>query len=180
MNAREIAQIAVFSALGIAVRLLKHAIAGTLQFMNAPLLATIVAACIGGSTVGALTGVISFLASDAVLGLGPWTLVNSMLAFLIGLVWGRVSPNYSFVIVFTLSFLTVFAYDIISSFALYVLFIGDLRAALFYAFVGLYIPVMGGYLIGVGPLTETVTAALTALLIKKLDKLQLPLLKDER
>ncbi|MEM0344648.1 MAG: hypothetical protein QW189_01880 [Thermofilaceae archaeon] len=178
MRARQAALISVFSALAIAARLLKHALAGTLQFVNIPLIAAMVAAHVGGSLVGALTGVLSFLGSDAVLGLGPWTLVNSSLAGLIGAAWGSIdTKNSSSVRLFVFAFLLVFLYDVVSSFALYVLFIGDARVALLYALVGLFFPVMGGYMVGIGPLTELVTAASVTLLINRINRIELPLLR---
>lgn len=154
---------------------MKHAAVGTLQFVNIPLLTAMVAAHAGGPLVGTLTGALSFIASDAVLGLGPWTLVNSLLASAVGATWGLVNPRSATPLrLFVLAYLLTFAYDVLSSFALYVLFIEDARVALIYALLGLFIPVMGGYVIGIGPLTEFVTAALTALLIDRMSKLQLP------
>lgn len=178
MRARQAALISVFSALAIAARLLKHALAGTLQFVNIPLIAAMVAAHAGSSLVGALTGVLSFLGSDAVLGLGPWTLVNSSLAGLIGAAWGSVDTrNSSSARLFVFAFLLVFLYDVVSSFALYALFISDARVALLYALLGLFVPVMGGYMVGIGPLTELVTAASVTLLIDRINKIGLPLLQ---
>lgn len=178
MRTREAALISVFSALAIAARLLKHAFAGTFQFVNIPLIATMVAAHAGGLLVGALTGLLSFAGSDMVLGLGPWTLVNSLLACIIGVIWGltntrSIGPTR----LFTLAFLLTFFYDVMSSFALYVFFIGDARAALLYALIGLFVPVMGGFMVGVGPLTEIVTATLTTLLIDRINKIGSLLLK---
>lgn len=178
MRAKAVALIAVFSALAIAGRLLKHAIAGALQFVNIPLIAAMVAAHAGGPSVGALTGFFAFIGSDAVLGLGPWTLVNSLLAGVIGAVWGfadtrNVTPPRLFV----LAFLLTFIYDVLSSFALYVLFIGDARVALLYALLGLFVPVMGGFMVGIGPLTELVTAVLVAIIVGRIGRAGLPHLK---
>ncbi|MEM0307649.1 MAG: hypothetical protein QXO64_01765, partial [Thermofilaceae archaeon] len=78
---------------------------------------------------------------------------------------------------FVFAFLLVFLYDVVSSFALYVLFIGDARVALLYALVGLFFPVMGGYMVGIGPLTELVTAASVTLLINRINRIELPLLR---
>lgn len=175
MHAKAIALIAVFSALAIAGRLLKHAVAGTFQFVNIPLIAAMVAAHAGGPLVGALTGFFSFVGSDAVLGLGPWTLVNSLIAGVIGAVWGIADTEGATPLrLFVLAFLLTFFYDVLSSFALYALFIGDARIALLYALLGLFVPVMGGVMVGVGPLTEFVTAALTTVLIDRINKAGLP------
>lgn len=171
MRAREAAFIAVFSAFGIAARLLKHAFAGTFQFVNIPLIAAMVAAHVGGPLVGALTGAFCFVGSDALLGLGPWTLINSLMASVIGAMWGAIDTRSAgFLRVFTLAFLSTFLYDVLSSFALYVLFVNDARVALLYALLGLFIPVMGGFMFGIGPLTEFITASLTALIIDRVNK----------
>jgi len=175
VDARKAALTVTFTAMGVALRLLKHAVAGALQFVNTPLFATFVAAYVGGSVVGGLTGLLTFFVSDAVLGLGPWTLVNSALALLIGSAWGRIDLRGSTAAeVFALSFLTSFAYDVASSFALYVIFFSDPRVALLYALLGLFVPVAGGYLLGVGPITEFTTAALTTLVASKLARQALP------
>jgi len=166
VRAREVALASVFSALGVAARLLKHAVAGGLQFVNLPLVFTFVAACAGGPRAGAVTGALTFLASDAVLGLGPWTAVNSLVSSALGALWGLAGcrgrgPLRTFVE----AYLSTFAYDVVTSLALYIAIGLDARTALAYAIIGLFLPVMGGFMVGVGPLTEFTTAALATLLI---------------
>lgn len=171
MNARTIALTSIFTALGITLRLLKHALAGTIQFMNAPLFSAMVAGYVAGPFSGALTGVLSFTLSDALIMLGPWTPINAVLAGIIGASWGLLKGEYRNSTIFISAFFSEFLYDILSSFALYAVFLKDPLIALVYSLVGLYMPVMGGYLIAVGPITEFVTAGLTTLVVNRLKKL---------
>jgi len=173
VNAKTVALVSLFTALGVAVRLVKHVLIGTLQLLNAPLLAAMVAGYTGGPAAGVLTGIFSFALSDLLLGLGPWTVVDSLLAGAIGGAWGMLRAKYRATVVFVLAFISEFAYDVLSSYFLLLLFVHDPVAALVYSLLGLYLPVMGGYMIGVGPLTEAVTAGLTAALISRVDKLGL-------
>ncbi|MCS7105390.1 MAG: hypothetical protein NZ954_07520 [Thermofilaceae archaeon] len=171
MNARVVALTSVFTALGVVFRLLKHAVVGSFQFFNAPLTVAMVAAYVGGPVVGALSGMLSFVASDVFLGLGLWTPVNASLAGFIGVVWGIVKGHHlGSLALFSFAFLSVFIYDILSSLVLYLFFLGNFWVALVYSFVGLYLPVMGGYMFGIGPLTELVTSGVTTAVIMRLRK----------
>jgi len=171
VNARVVALVSLFTALGIAVRLAKHALVGTLQFLNAPLLAAMVAGYTAGPLAGMLTGILSFALSDLLLGLGPWTVVDSLLAGAIGGAWGLLRAKHRATLIFVLAFISEFMYDVLSSYFLLLMFVRDPVTALIYSLLGLYLPVMGGYMIGVGPLTEAVTAGLTAALISRVDRL---------
>lgn len=171
MNPKTIANISLFTALAVTFRLAKHVLVGTFQLINFPLTFAMVAGYFSGPLAGALTGALSFYLSDFLLGLGPWTLVNSTLAAAIGALWGVIrksrSANLS---LFISAFVSTFVYDVLSSFLLYVLFIREVWYALIYALVGLFLPVMGGYMVGIGPVTETLTAGVTALVISKVRK----------
>lgn len=170
-RARFIALVSVVSAMGVSLRLGKHAVLGSLQFFNAPLFSAMLAGYLGGPSAGLAAGVMVFTITDLVIGLGPWTLVNSILAGLIGAAWGVVRLE-GMAEVFTAAFLSSFAYDVLSSLLLYAAFYYDLWTALLYALVGLYMPVGGGYLVGVGPLTEFVTSGLTAVAVHRLKNLR--------
>ena len=130
-----------------------------------------VAGKLAGASAGALTGFLAFLLSDLIIGLGPWTPVNGMLAGLIGATWSLLKSNDNFPTLFAAAFLSTFAYDILSSFMLYLLFIRSPWLALTYSVVGLFVPVMGGYLVGVGPITETITAGVTATIAVRVKKI---------
>ncbi|MEM1509487.1 MAG: hypothetical protein QW291_07495 [Thermofilaceae archaeon] len=171
MDPKTIANISLFTALAVSFRLLKHVIAGAFQLVNFPLSFAMIAGYFSGSLAGMLTGALSFYLSDLLLGLGPWTLVNSTLAAGIGAVWGvlRKSRSMGWPL-FILAFISTFAYDVLSSFLLYMLFIRETWYALVYALIGLFLPSMGGYMVGVGPITETLTAGVTTLVISRVRK----------
>ncbi len=171
MNPKTIANVSLFTALAVSFRLAKHALVGTFQLLNFPLTFAMVAGYFSGSLAGALTGALSFYLSDFLLGLGPWTLVNSTLAAAIGAAWGVIRKSRpADRSLFISAFISTFAYDVLSSFLLYVLFIREAWYALIYALVGLFLPVMGGYMVGVGPITETLTAGVTTLVISRIRK----------
>lgn len=171
MNPKSIANISLFTALAVSFRLVKHAVAGTFQLVNFPLAFAMVAGYFSGSLAGTLTGALSFYLSDLLLGLGPWTLVNSTLAAGIGAAWGVLRRSRSTGLpLFISAFISTLAYDVLSSFLLYVLFVHETWYALIYALIGLFLPTMGGYMVGVGPITETLTAGVTVLVISRVRK----------
>jgi energy-coupling factor transport system substrate-specific component len=180
VNAKRVALTSTFTALAVALRLAKHALVGPLQFVNFPLSIAMVAAFIGGSWVGAAVGAFSFVASDLLIWLGPWTPVNALLAAAIGWLWGFAARSFrSGITLFVFAYLSAFAYDLLSSVLGYLIYLPSAGSALALALIGLFLPVSGGWLIGVGPVTEFITAALTAAAIEILQRV-LPQLATTR
>ncbi len=161
------AQIGVWSALAVAARMGKHALLGPLQFVNLPLLFTMLAGMLYGSGVGFGVGFLSFLASDSILGLGIWTLIDGGLAGIIGVLWSRLKSRDR-LLLFVLAYSSVFLYDILTSWILYVIFGFSLVEAFIIGFVGLFLPVAGGGAIAIGPTTEATTSLLLSVLAPRL------------
>ena len=171
MNAKQVALISTFTALAVALRMAKHAFVGPFQFVNFPLLTAMIASYVGGSSVGAAVGALSFVASDFLIWLGPWTPINAALAAAIGWLWGFAARSArSGIAVFVFAYLSTFAYDLLSSVLGYLIYLPSAGSALALAIIGLFLPVGGGWLIGVGPITEFITAALTAAAIEILQR----------
>lgn len=168
LGARSVALISVFTALGLALRVAKN-LATSVQFVNFPLLFGFLAASFAGPFAGFLTTSLIYLLSDLLILPGVWTLTNMLLGGLVAAAFGAASQALKgFEYRFALAFLLCFLFDISSSMVLYVLFGIPPLQALVVGLVGLFLPVMGGYLIGVGPLTEFTTAFLSVVLDSKL------------
>lgn len=162
--------ISVFTALGLALRVAKNLIT-PIQFVNIPLLFAFVTAFLAGPPAGFFSAMLIYLLSDLVILPGVWTVVNMLLGGLTAAAFGTLSRMIkAFEYRFTLAFLLCFLFDVVSSALLYMIFGVPLLQAIAIGLVGLFLPVMGGYLIGVGPLTEFTTAFLTAALIEKLSR----------
>ncbi len=161
------AQIGVWSALAVAARVGKHALVGPLQFVNLPLLFTMLAGMLYGSSVGFGVGFLSFLASDSILGLGIWTLIDGVLAGTVGFLWSRLKLGDR-ILLFIFSYLSVFLYDISTSWILYMIFGFSPVEAFIIGFVGLFLPVAGGGAIAIGPTTEATTSLLLSILAPRL------------
>ncbi|MDK2372555.1 MAG: hypothetical protein QI197_04175 [Candidatus Korarchaeota archaeon] len=157
------AQIGVWSALAVAARIGKHVLIGPLQFVNLPLLFTMLAGMLYGSDVGFGVGFLSFLVSDSVIGLGIWTLVDGGLAGAIGAIWARLRIKER-VFIFVVAYLSTFLYDILTSWILYLIFGFPPMEAFILGFVGLFLPVAGGGAIAIGPTTEATTSLLLSIL----------------
>ncbi|HDM24046.1 MAG TPA: hypothetical protein ENG22_03845 [Candidatus Bathyarchaeota archaeon] len=167
MNTREYCFVSVFTSLAIACRVAKN-IVTSLQFVNIPLVFTFSAAILISPAAGALVGFFSMLISDMIIAPGPWTIIDSVLAGLSGLIVGKIFRRTRINIAenkwgsFVVIFLTMFSvYDFMSSFAFYMLFTGNVVSSAVLALLGLFIPVYGGCYIGIGPLTEFTTVSLT-------------------
>lgn len=165
-----VATVSVFTGLAVLFRYVKNAFTAV-QFINFPLAFTIIAGAYFGPFAGLLVGLLSYLLSDLLIMPGLWTLANSTLAALVGGFWGLVGGRVSGGMeLFVLSYLTTFLFDVLSSMALYVAFgVGPLEAFTL-GIVGLFLPVFGGSLIGVGPITEASTALLVCFLSKSVDQ----------
>lgn len=179
MRAKRVALTSTFTALAVALRLAKHMVAGPFQFINFPLSIAMVAAYVGGSWVGAAVGFLSFIASDLLIWLGPWTPINASLAAAIAWLWGFAAGSArSRIVNFVLAYLSTFAYDVLSSVLGYLVYLPSASSALALALLGLFLPVGGGWLIGVGPVTEFFTAALTVAAVEVLRKTPLSWLRQ--
>ncbi len=157
------AQIGVWSALAVAARIGKHVLVGPLQFVNLPLLFTMLAGMLYGSSVGFGVGFLSFLVSDSIIGLGIWTLVDGGLAGAIGAIWARLRIKER-VFIFVIAYLSTFLYDILTSWILYMIFGFPPTEAFVLGFVGLFLPVAGGGAVAIGPTTEATTSLLLSIL----------------
>jgi len=135
----------------VALRLLKHAVAGTFQFVNAPL-AAMVAAYAGGPWAAPPWALSPFSLSDLLIWLGPWTPINALLAAAVGWLWGLAArAARSRIALFVLAYLSTFAYDVLSSVLGYLIYLPGASSALALALVGLFLPAGGGWMVGVGP-----------------------------
>jgi len=153
MENKKLALIAIFISLSVALRVFKNMLT-TLQFINIPLVFTMFSGVMLGCKAGLIVGLFSYTLSDMLILLGPWTIVNSLLAGVIGLCWGMLRKIQDQFLLGLLSFLSIFIFDVFSSVILYIVFGLDVFSAFIYGFLGLFIPVVGGGLVGVGPLTE--------------------------
>lgn len=169
-TSRVTALVSMFTALGVALRVSKNMITN-LQFVNFPLLFAFTAAFLAGPRAGLITGAAIYLFSDLLILPGAWTVTNMLLGGLVAAAFGLASRALRhFEQRFVLAFLLCFVFDVASSALLYAVFGVPLLQAVLVGFVGLFSPVMGGYLIGVGPLTEFTTAILAAVIVSKLER----------
>jgi energy-coupling factor transport system substrate-specific component len=147
----------------IALRIFKHAIIGPIQIINLPAVFTILAGLILGPISGSTVGIISYVSSDFLLGFGPWTIVTSIFMGLIGGIFGliknKISNPYQ---LFILIVVFLFINDIFTSTLLYMLTL-DFFNAFILSLIGLFLPVQGGFMIGIGPITEISSAFLVVI-----------------
>ncbi len=166
----EVSTIALFASLAVLFRYVKNAVTAV-QFVNFPLLFTILSSLFLGSRAGFFVGLLSYTISDLLIFPGIWTIVNSLLAGFMGFLWGLARRRkWSGVELFAWLYLSIFFFDILSSFILYVAIGFKPLDALTWGIVGLFLPVFGGSLIGVGPITELCTSLLTYVLFRELEK----------
>uniref|UniRef100_A0A7C3WU02 ECF transporter S component n=1 Tax=Thermofilum pendens TaxID=2269 RepID=A0A7C3WU02_THEPE len=170
MKSRELALVAVLSALGVSFRVAKNLVT-QLQFVNLPLLFAFVGAYLEGPLAGFLVAALAYTLSDLLILPGVWTLVNAPLGGLAAAAFGLISRRLdSSELRFVAAFLLCFLFDVASSAILYVAFGLPLAVAIATGIVGLFLPVMGGYMVGVGPLTEFATALLSVLVMEKISR----------
>lgn len=167
---KEITLIANLTATAVALRIIKHTIIGPFQFINFPCAFSVIAGIMLGPINGLITGMLTFIVSDIFLGLGPWTFITSTLSGIIGLISGLIwkTKKISKIEVLILSYLLFLIYDITSSFLLYLPFMPPTEAFTI-GIIGLFLPIMGGYLYAVGPITEFSTAMITSIIITKIN-----------
>jgi len=165
LRSRTVATAGMMTSLSIAMRLMKHLAIGATQVINFPFMFTLIASA-ESPLAGLLTGIMSYAVSDVLFGIGPWTAVNSALCGLIGFAWGYVrSENPSFL--FPLSLTSEFLFDVANSSILYVIFGLRPLEALITGIIGLFLPVMGGTMIAIGPITEISTSLCVAIIRPK-------------
>jgi len=162
---------AMFISLSVVLRLFKHVLLGELQIINFSLVFAIIAGYFYGGFAGFNVGFFSFILSDFYLGFGLWTIVDGFIAGIIGFMWSLFRWISDRFLIFILSFLSIFIYDIFTSAILYCLIGFSLWKAFLIGFIGLFLPVYGGYLYGIGPITEFSSSMLICILISRLNSL---------
>jgi len=163
---------AIMNALAVSHRLMKHMLFGNLQFINFPAIFTIAGGILFGPVMGVTVGVTSYLLSDIIIGIpGPWTVVNALLmgAFggASGLIWKKVDGNFSKITMGIVVYLMVFAFDILSSGILNMVIGFPPAVAFIWGALGLFLPVpiSGGFMFGIGPITEATTTIVVVTIV---------------
>lgn len=165
-RSKKIAYTSLMIALAVALRLIKYSLFGNLQFVNFPGIFTIVSGIFFGPVTGTVVGFSSYLLSDMLIGMpGPWTVVNMLfmgsLGMLSGLLWNR--KNRSGISKFGVgigTYIMMLGFDIMTSVLLLVVMQYPLQLAFITGILGLFVPVGGGYMYAIGPVTELTTAIL--------------------
>ncbi|MCD6369039.1 MAG: hypothetical protein J7L38_04495 [Thermoproteales archaeon] len=166
----KVSVIAMLTSLSILFRIAKNLFT-VVQFVNFPLLFAMLGGALYGFHIGFLVGLFSFVVSDLVVGLGAWTFIDGLLAGVIGGSWAMIikaMDRGGFFL--TVAYLSVLLYDVSSSAGLYMLFGLRPLDALVLGFLGLFSPAYGGYLFGVGVVTELTTSLLFLLTFRALEK----------
>ncbi len=159
----------LFTGAAVALRYAKNALTGV-QFINIPLAMAYTAAWLGGPRLGFLVASASYLISDMLIMPGPWTPVDAGLAGAAALAFGLAARRLRGIELAVAAFLATLAYDVASSSLLYMIFGVPPAEAVAMGIVGLFLPVMGGGLIGVGPVTEAATALLAVGVIEGVER----------
>ncbi|MBC7112875.1 MAG: ECF transporter S component [Candidatus Methanomethyliales bacterium] len=173
---KKVTYTAMVIALAVSLRIIKYSLFGSVQFVNFPAVFTIIGGALLGPSSGLAAGLTTYILSDIMIGLpGPWTIVNSVLmggvGFLSGLIWGRNSVKQVGKLGLAVgSYIMLLAFDITNSWALLVIMGFDWFSALIVGIVGLFLPAAGGYLYGVGPITELTTVLLIVTIVSMLKK----------
>lgn len=154
-----------FIVLVASLRVFKHAIVGSVQFVNFSAIFAITAGCMFGYKSGAYVGVMSYVVSDVLLGYaGIWTVFTSLSMGLVGVLSSLVSRFDVDSSIFGLgvcSYLLVLTYDILSSLLGQILYL-PFQAALIWSILGLFLPGPAPYPVGL--VTEIVTVVLIVLI----------------
>ena len=163
-NTYRIVLTALFASLAVSIRIFKHSIIGPVQIINLPAVFTIFAGLLLGAVPGISVGLISFLVSDLFLGFGPWTFVTATFMALIGGIFGLLGNKITNrAELFILIVVLLFVNDVMTSTILYMVMGFSFQFALVYSLVGLFIPIQGGFMFGIGPITEISSALLVVL-----------------
>lgn len=177
-RAKKIAFTAIIIALAVALRILKTAMFGPLQFVNLMGVFTIVGGVLFGPVVGGVVGFSSYTLSDIMIGLpGPWTVINSALmalfGILSGLIWGRKGyGNITRIGLAVGAYIIMFVFDFSSSVIFYLLTTQNWVSTIALGLIGLFAPVpgQGGWMIAPGPIDEFTTTLLIVTIVGVLVK----------
>uniref|UniRef100_A0A7C3FCN2 ECF transporter S component n=1 Tax=Candidatus Methanomethylicus mesodigestus TaxID=1867258 RepID=A0A7C3FCN2_9CREN len=176
---KRIAYLSILVALAITLRLLKTALFGPVQFINFPGVFTVLGGILFGPMAGFVIGFGSFLFSDIIIGLpGLWTATTSLSMGVIGIISGliwmrRDKEKISKAALGVSTYILILFYDIFTSVILLVVMMRlDWISALTIGILGLFLPVpaSGGFMIGVGPITEFTTTMFVVLIFMVLIK----------
>lgn len=174
MDTRRIVWISMFAALGAGLRIAKHMIVGPLQFVNFPYVVAALSLISGLNVTSAfMVGTLTFIASDVLIGVGPWTLTNSVSLLTALLLLHPFKNVKDKVMLGVVLYLSVFIYDFTSSVLGYLVFLGaqNLNVALYLSLIGLFLPVSGGGLFFIGPTTELITVFTVLAVIRPFKRL---------
>lgn len=173
--------IALLASIPIALRIafIMTGLSIVVQWVNIIAIFVYIGAIFLGPIAGLFIGLIGFFISDIIspYGVSPFTLITGgtigIIGFIVGLTinYKKDISIYEKILLFIKIYVFTFLYDIITSILGYLLWGMNINDAIFYGLVGLFIPLYGGYLWFVGPITETTTAIITILLLKPVQKI---------
>lgn len=174
---RKITYTAIMIALAVSLRIMKHMLFSGFQFISFPAVFTITSGILFGPTMGVTVGIASYLLSDILIGMpGYWTFVNALLMGFIGgvsgLIFRRINLDFSKIAMGIVVYILLFVFDVLSSGLLYMIVGFPALQAFVIGFLGLFLPVpiAGGFVFGIGPITETTSAivvvAIVAILLR--------------
>lgn len=172
---KKIAHTSMMVAAAVTLRIMKNLILGPIQFINFPAIFTILGGVLLGPVSGMFIGFASYLISDMLLLPGLWTVVNSLLMAGIGFLCGIFLRRASKIGIGIGAFLLMFCFDVMNSWLLYILMGFDWFYAFIIAIIGLFLPAGGGFLYGIGPITELVTILVALGLINVIKRNRLEL-----
>jgi len=170
MKTQALTLISLLTSLAVTLRLLKHAIVGSFQFINIPLCFVFFSSYYFGFRIASIIGILTFIISDLFLGIGIWSVTNSIIVAILSLCIVCIRKIKSKTYLFVSFYLLSLAYDITSSLILYIIFGINFYTALIFSIIGLFMPIQGGYVIGIGPLTEISTSLITIFMIYGVEK----------
>jgi energy-coupling factor transport system substrate-specific component len=166
----KIATISILTATAITIRVAKNWTIGSFQFINVALIFGFIGSIFLDSLSGGLIALLSQLISDLLIWPGPWTPITSLTAFVTAIL-GSLSKRVKYQeLQFIILYLCVFLYDIVTSALTYLISGLSPINSLVVGLIGLFLPVEGGWMFGVGPITEFTTSFLTVILMKILKR----------
>lgn len=166
----KIAIVSILAATAITIRVAKNWIVGSFQFINVALVFGFIGSIILDPLSGGLVAFLSQLISDLLIWPGPWTPVTSITAFIAAALGALAKHTKYQEFQIIILYLCTFFYDIITSFLTYFILGLSLTNSLILGIIGLFLPVQGGWMFGIGPITEFTTSLLTVLLVKVLKR----------
>ncbi len=167
--------IALFAAIPVGIRIafIMTGLSVIVQWTNIIGVFTFIGAIFLGPVAGIFIGFTGFLLSDVISpwGVSPYTILMGGTMAAIGFISGLTISYedemlfFEKVILIVKLYILMFIYDAITSIVGYLLWGLTLNDAIFYGIVGLFIPLYGGYLWLVGPITEATTSIITTILL---------------